>query len=98
VAFHNIVNGIDPKIVPPLVRWMRGEDICVGPGIMIPNNGRKPRAKNIFRHIWEHGLSFLYKISMRRVHKNINAPSKIMLLNFSPKKKNTYRRNCIKSY
>ena len=35
---RDIVEGKKPKILTPLERWVRGEDVKVGPGVMIPNN------------------------------------------------------------
>ena len=35
---RDIVEGKKPKITPPLIRWMRGEDVKVGPGVVIPND------------------------------------------------------------
>ncbi len=85
-AIRDIGDGISPKIPPPLLRWMRGEDVFVGPGVVIPNNRRQPRRKNFIRHVWEHGLCFYYKLRMRSVHKRINAPSKIVPLGYNKKK------------
>jgi hypothetical protein len=73
----DIIEGKKPKIFTPLERWMRGENVRVGPGVVIPNNREKPSIKNFFRHIWQHILSFLYKIQMRRHWKKIHAPVKL---------------------
>lgn len=94
-AIRDIGEGIKPKILTPLERWVRGEDVVVGPGVVMPNNGRKPRSKNFVRHIWEHGLSFYYKIRMNRVHKKINAPSKIVPLEYNEKR---YRNMSFSKY
>ena len=85
-AIRDIGDGKRPEIIPPLIRWMRGADICVGPGVVVPDNGRQPRSKNFIRHIWEHSLSFYYKFRMHRVHKKINAPSKIVPLEYNKKR------------
>jgi len=35
---RDIIEGKKPKITPPLARWMRGENVTVGPGVVIPDN------------------------------------------------------------
>ncbi len=70
----DIGDCIKSKILTPLVRWMRGESVVVGPRVVILDDRKKPGTKNFFRHIWQHGLGFLYKIMINRAHKKIYAP------------------------
>jgi hypothetical protein len=37
-AIRDIGEGISPKITPPLVRRMRGENVSVGPGVVVPDD------------------------------------------------------------
>ncbi len=37
-AIRDIVEGKKPKILTPLERWMRGEDVEIGPHLVMPNN------------------------------------------------------------
>ncbi len=39
-AIRDIGEGIKPKILTPLQRWMGGENVVVGPGVVIPDNGK----------------------------------------------------------
>ncbi len=64
---RDIIECKKPKILPPLFRWMRGENVKVGPGVVIPDNWKQPRIKNFVWHIRKHTLSFLYKIYVFRI-------------------------------
>lgn len=57
-AIRDIGEGIKPEILTPLARWVRGANAVVGPGVVIHDNGRKPRHKNFFRHVWAHMFCF----------------------------------------
>lgn len=37
-AIRDIIEGKKPKILTPLERWMRRENVKVGPGVVIPDN------------------------------------------------------------
>lgn len=63
----DIIDCKKPKILTPLARWMRGENVKVGPGVVIPNNWKQPRIKNFIWHIRKHTTSFLYKIYVFRI-------------------------------
>ena len=41
---------------------MRGEDVKVGPGVVIPKDGKKPCIEDFIRHIGKHCFSFLYMV------------------------------------
>ena len=64
---RDIVECVKPKIFTPLERWMRGENVKVGPGVVIPYDRKQPRIKNIIWHIRKHGVSFLYRIHIFRL-------------------------------
>ena len=59
---RDIIECKKPKIFPPLFRWMHGENVKVGPGVVIPDNWKQPRIKNLIWNIRKHTLGFLYKI------------------------------------
>lgn len=65
-AVRKISDRKAPKITPPLLRWMGGENVKVGPGVVIPDNWKQPRIKNLIWHIRKHTTSFLYKIYVFR--------------------------------
>jgi hypothetical protein len=53
-AVRDIVEGKKPKILTPLERGMWGVRVKVGPGVVIPNDGKKPRIEDFIRHIRKH--------------------------------------------
>jgi len=52
-AIRDIGDGKKPKISTPLERWVRGENVRVGPGVVLPENGNEPRIKDLRRHVRE---------------------------------------------
>jgi len=62
----DIIECKKPKVLPPLLRWMRGENVKVGPGVVISDNWKQPHIKNLIWHFRKHILGFLYKIYVFR--------------------------------
>jgi hypothetical protein len=67
---RDIVDRKKPKILTPLERWVRGENVTVGKGVMIPNNRKKPCLKNLIGHVWENQFGSFYVIHVLLITKN----------------------------
>jgi hypothetical protein len=58
LTVRKIIDRKAPKITLPLIRWMQGENVKVGPGVVIPDNWKEPRIKNFIWHIRKHITCF----------------------------------------